>query len=316
MLALSLLAWVIRSVGVTAVTGLLAQLQLGELLVLALANGVILLILNGRWWLLLRGQDHRIPYLTLTGHRLAAFGVSYFTPGPQFGGEPVQVLFVERHHYVPRTTAVTAVTLDKMLELLANFTFLLVGVIISWQLNNFNGTMGWQAVVVSLILLATPVFFFVATWAGWLPLSRVLGNGRYLTFLIPTWTPGFTRLLNGLRRSEQQAAQFCRQSPLIIGWALLVSGFSWLVMLGEYWLMARFLGVHLSPAQAIAALTAARLAFLLPLPGGLGTLEASQAFAFSAMGFDPAVGVSLSLLIRLRDVTLGLLGLWWVQRNL
>jgi hypothetical protein len=29
------------------------------------------------------------------------------------------------------------------------------------------------------------------------------------------------------------------------------------------------------------------------------------------LGFDPAIGLSLSLLIRARDVLLGGLGLWW-----
>ena len=33
------------------------------------------------------------------------------------------------------------------------------------------------------------------------------------------------------------------------------------------------------------------------------------------LGFDPAVGISAALLIRLRDTTLGLLGLWWWGRH-
>jgi hypothetical protein len=48
----------------------------------------------------------------------------------------------------------------------------------------------------------------------------------------------------------------------------------------------------------------------------LGTLEASQLLAFAAIGLNPAIGVSLSLLIRARDVLLGGLGLWWGSRRL
>ena len=87
-------------------------------------------------------------------------------------------------------------------------------------------------------------------------------------------------------------------------------------MIAEFYTMASFLGVSLSLAQLIALLTAARVAFLLPLPGGLGTLEASQVWALELMGFNPAVGLGLSLLIRLRDVSLGLLGLWWMGQRL
>jgi uncharacterized membrane protein YbhN (UPF0104 family) len=61
----------------------------------------------------------------------------------------------------------------------------------------------------------------------------------------------------------------------------------------------------------LVALTVARLAILFPLPGGLGVLEASQVFAMSTLGLEPAIGLSAALLIRLRDVLLGGAGLWW-----
>ena len=75
--------------------------------------------------------------------------------------------------------------------------------------------------------------------------------------------------------------------------------------------MLYFLGVSLTFDQTIVALTAARLAILFPLPGGLGALEASQVLAMTVLELNPAVGLSLSLLIRVRDVLLGSLGLWW-----
>ena len=86
-----LLAWVLRAVPLEEALAILRQISLAELLALALLNGLVLLSFSGRWWIILRSQGHRIPYLRLVGYRLAAFGVTYFTPGPQFGGEPVQV---------------------------------------------------------------------------------------------------------------------------------------------------------------------------------------------------------------------------------
>jgi uncharacterized membrane protein YbhN (UPF0104 family) len=82
-------------------------------------------------------------------------------------------------------------------------------------------------------------------------------------------------------------------------------------MLLEYWLTLRFLGIQVNLIQAIAVLTAALIAFLFPLPGGLGALEASQVLAMTALGLNPALGLSASLLIRARDISLGGLGLLW-----
>jgi uncharacterized membrane protein YbhN (UPF0104 family) len=89
---------------------------------------------------------------------------------------------------------------------------------------------------------------------------------------------------------------------------MLVSLVTWLVLLGEYWLMLRFLGIDLDLLQTVAVLTIARFAFLVPLPGALGALEVSQVFALTALGYSSAQGLSLALLIRARDLVFGGLG--------
>ena len=47
----------------------------------------------------------------------------------------------------------------------------------------------------------------------------------------------------------------------------------------------------------------------LPLPGGLGALEASQVFALGAFGISAASAISVTFLIRGRDLLIGGLGL-------
>jgi len=81
-------------------------------------------------------------------------------------------------------------------------------------------------------------------------------------------------------------------------------------VIAEYWLTLVFLGQSLGAYQIISLLAAARIAFLLPSPGGLGTLEASQVLMMQAFGLNPALGIGVSLLIRGRDLALASLGLW------
>ncbi len=314
-LALGLLAWIVSTIPLDETWMALRQLHGWQIGGLILANVVVLLGLNGRWWLLLRGLGYKLPYLTLTGHRLASFGVSYFTPGPQFGGEPVQVILVERQHGVPRPAALTAVSLDKTLELTVNFAFLLAGVFAVLQAGVLgNGMAVGTAVFALLLLLGFPLFFLVATWRGWQPLTRLWSWGQQLP--LRRWQNLYNRAGQLILTSEEQATQFCRERPFTLALALTVSIVSWLAMVAEYWLMLTFLGGPVTAVQVIILLTAARIAFLMPAPGGLGTLEASQLLAFAAIGLNPAIGVSLSLLIRGRDVLLGGLGLWWGSRRL
>jgi len=305
--ALVVLWLVVRGVPLRAVVRTLAGLRGWQIGVLALLNGWVLLALNGRWWLLLRGLGYDLPFWPLLGHRLAAFGVSYFTPGPQFGGEPLQVLLVERQHGVPRATAVAAVSLDKTVELLLNFGFLAVGVTLVLQTGLFGTAVSGGTAVWLLLLLVPPSLYLWLIWQGKQPVTRLL-----LWLKITQ----MDRVTTAVSHSETQMTTLCQQNPGTLLAAIGVSGLGWVLMIAEFYLMASFLGVPLTLAQLIALLTAARVAFLLPLPGGLGTLEASQVWALGLMGLNPTAGISLSLLIRLRDVMLGLLGLWWGSQRL
>ena len=314
LLALGLLWLVGRTIPLAGTWAALRRLRGWQLLALLAANGLVLMAMNGRWAIILRGQGYPVPWFTLLGYRLASFGLSYFTPGPQFGGEPAQVYFLERYHKIPRPAAVAALAVDKAQELTVNFAFLAAGVFVVLQGGLFAGVVGLEAAFFALGLLILPLFFLAALGIGRRPVSgllRLLGGIRPLQN-----RPAYQNIILTAYESETQVAHLTRSAPLFLVGAFVVSLLGWLALIGEYWLMMTFLGLPLTAVQTITALTAARIAFLLPLPGGLGTLEASQVLVLGMMGFDPAVGISASLLIRARDVSLGGLGLWWGGRKL
>jgi uncharacterized membrane protein YbhN (UPF0104 family) len=102
--------------------------------------------------------------------------------------------------------------------------------------------------------------------------------------------------------AEYLAATFVRRRPRALAAALLASLVAWSGMGLEYFLMLNFMEILLTPWEAFAALTASLLAFLLPLPGGLGALEASQVLALGALGYPAPLAIGLTLLMRARDL--------------
>ena len=299
-----LLLWLaLRTVPLVDVLHTIGQLRLWQIGVLVVLNGLVLLALNGRWWLILRGLGHTLPFWQLLGHRLAAFGVSYFTPGPQFGGEPVQVLLVEQQHGVPRRAAIAAVSLDKVVELLLNFGFLTIGLLVMLQIGLFDEVSGGTTAIWPLLLLLLPGLYLWFIWRGRRPFSALL---HYVALWVSVgWV---MKVATAVSQSEAEMNTLCQQTPQAVLSAIAASALSWALLMIEFYCMVLFLGVPLTLLQLIGLLTAARVAFLLPLPGGLGTLEASQVWAFGLFGLNPAVGIGLSLLIRLRDVALGVVG--------
>ena len=86
--------WVLKDFSLREIGEHLSRISIEAALVLIGLNGIISLLYSSRWWLILRTQGMERSYLALAGYRLAAFGVNYFTPGPQFGGEPLQVQII------------------------------------------------------------------------------------------------------------------------------------------------------------------------------------------------------------------------------
>jgi uncharacterized protein (TIRG00374 family) len=305
-----LLWWALRNVPLIAIGDALSQLRAWQLLALLGLNVLVLLAMTARWWAILRSENPAIPFLQLVRYRLAAFGLSYFTPGPQVGGEPLQVIYLQRNHDVTFARATAAVMMDKLLEFLANFILLAIGLVAALRIG-LVPHMGGQALG-SLVLLAAvllwPLVHLVLLYRGRYPVSALMRATMSLTK-----RQGWMRLIIV---AERMAGGFTRRHP----WALLAAlGFSllaWGGMTAEYFMMAGFLQAHLTVQQTLAALTASLLAFLVPLPGGLGALEASQVYVLTIFGHPAAIGIGISLLMRARDILNGGLGLLLAGRSI
>lgn len=300
LIPISLLWWTFRQVSITQVWTALRQLNPAQMAIWLLLNLGLVILMTGRWWLILRTLGHYPPYMALTRYRLASFAISYFTPGPQFGGEPIQVLALRDHHGVPGTTGTASVGLDKLLELIANFSFLVFGVVIALTGVWMPAEWRTSGLFFALGLLIFPLGYLLLMLSGRQPLNSLI---NHLPRIIANNWISLT-----LREVEIEMSAFCTAYPRTVLLATMLSVSIWVGMTCEYWLLTFFLGLHLSFVQAISALTGARLAFLTPLPGGLGALEASQVLALRYMGLDSSYGVTISLLIRLRDIIFGLTG--------
>jgi uncharacterized protein (TIRG00374 family) len=314
-LAVFLLWLTLRAVDLGEVRARLGRLQPAQVMLLVAVNVAVLATFSARWWLLLAAQGYRINYLLLMAYRLATFAVSYFTPGPHFGGEPLQVYLVTARHKVPVAASVAAVVVDKVLEMTANFTFLTLGVIFVVRAQALPGVSEAQLLATSIVLLLLPLSLLVALMLGRRPVSTLLTwlerPWRWLSLRLrrDATSLAATRFAGAVRQSEAQSIDLCRHHPVTMLLAMGASILSWAAIVGEFWLMTAVLGLDLTLPEAVAALLAARVAILLPLPAALGALEASQALAMRLLGQSPAAGVSLSVLIRARDVALGVIGL-------
>lgn len=300
-----ILLWIaLRSLEWPRLLSAFRQLELIEIVLLAVVNVVIVISLASRWWILLRGLGVSLSLLRVTSYRMAGSAISYFTPGPQFGGEPLQAHLLWRRSEVEPQRALGSVLVDKLIELIANFSFLLLGSIAMVALPAVRPVSA-VLIAIPVLLLGLPLGYALIVGSGRAPLASVLGG---FGDRVPGWLPALD-LGDKVRQAEIIAGDFWRMHRPALALAVLSSLLSWALMLSEYYLLLRFMGIVVSGWELLAMLTAARLAILLPFPGGLGALEIGQLLAFDILGYGPEAGVAAALVIRARDVLIAGLGL-------
>jgi hypothetical protein len=295
----ALLYFALRNAPLNEIWETLRKLQGWQILILLGLNVIIYVLITLRWWLIVRAEKRDVPFFPLLATRVAVFGVSYFTLGPQVGGEPLQVLYLQRNYGMTYTRATSTVVMDKLLEFLANFLLLGFGLtaIIQAGIFSANGNGSFLSLGGLVLLLLFPPVHIVLLARGKYPVSAVMrkfSNNKFVRFVAA---------------SERMAGTFCRHHLGSLVSAIFVSVLAALGMVTEFFCITFFLGIDLSFWQTIAAWTAGWLAFLVPVPGGLGALEASQVFALGVFGISAVSAIGVTLLIRARDLLIGGIGL-------
>ena len=305
-----LLYFALRNVPLHEIWNTIRGLRLWQIATLFGLSLLIYGLMTLRWWIIVRAENKHIVYFPLLLVRVAVFGISYFTLGPHVGGEPLQVFYLQRKYKLTFTHATASVIMDKLLELLANFFLLAVGLMAILQAGilSTNGGNSWLRLSGLLPLCLWPPIHIVFLYRRKYPISALL---RSIPFVKKDSRP-----VRFIAASERLAGAFCRRHLSSLLAATAISVVAGIGMVGEFALIVKFLNIQLSSWQTIAAWTAGWLSLLVPLPGGLGALEAAEVFALGMFGIPAALAIGVTLVMRARDLLIGGLGLLIASRAL
>ncbi len=295
-------AYAVREVPLQAILSALAGLQGTGLLLLLFCNLLVTACMCLRWSLILQRIGYPIPLGRLMLYRTGANAISFVTPGPQFGGEPMQIYLLKRFHGVDPATGGASVAVDRLIELLTNFLVLIAaGLYLSHALypNAVSGLMLAALMVVTALVCR----YLGALTAGRPALSRFLRQRCR-----PLLTSISATAVFALENCEQKAAWILRPPGRVIPSYGALALLHWLAILAEFWLIYALMGIRLDPIQLVALVAAARFALLLPIPGALGVLEAGQVSVLLGLAMDPALALAACLVMRARDLLMVSIG--------
>lgn len=235
---------------------------------------------------------NRVGFPTLVAARLAGEAVNVATPTAALGGEAVKAWLLRGR--VPMAESLPSVIVAKTTIMIAQGLFLLLGLAIAWSMaipdSPLVHAMRWLLAVETLALGG---FVLVQTrgFVGW--------GGR----LLGRWIESAARVSGTLREVDQALSCFYGQQRRRLLLSILFHFLAWALGSVETYLILAFLGVPVSlvTATIIEAFgTAIRFATFL-IPASLGVLEGGYAATFTALGLSSTMGLTFSLVRRIRE---------------
>lgn len=304
LVAIALAVWILAQLPFDGFLQTLASLQPSQWFLWIALNLLVIALLTGRWLVLTRAMGLPCSFLQLLRVRQAGQVISFVTPGPQFGGEPLQVYWLWRRYSVPGHAAFLALGLDRFYELWINFAVLLLAVL-ALVTSRSAAVVDWHIIAFVLLGLILVMGLFASIMLG-----QPLRIRAWIRRLSKHWHE-HERLRDldmHLSQLNELLGRVYTKQRTELAIALGLSLLAWVGMIVEFWLLLHFTAVPVDMATFVFLFAVVRLAFLLPLPGGVGSVEAGLFWAFQSLALPLPAAASLIVLMRLRDVVILLAG--------
>jgi len=299
---LAVVAWLIYQVGPAAVWATVDSLgwRLGVVVCIPFSLAVALDTLG--WAVLLR--DHPVPFVVLVRARLAGEAVNLTTPTASVGGEPLKAYLLRPH--VPLAEALASVVVDKTAVITGQALFLAAGSALA--ASRLPAT---SPILIGMVALLAVQVCCIAGFVAAQTLGVFSGGGRVLGRIGIGSAERHQAALDAL---DRRLRGFYRESRGRLLVSVLLHGAACVTGGLEISLVLAFLRIDASvlSAQAIEAFAAAVKFASFMVPASLGALEGGYVAAFEAFGIAGAVGLSYTLIRRLREAVWAAAGYLWL----
>jgi len=249
-----------------------------------------------RWKLILRAQGNEVSIKQLVAPKFAGQTVSYMTPGPNVGGEPVSAYFLKRNTGIGYSKGFASIMVDKILDFTYPLPFLIGALVYAF----FKYDISWATIGIFVLTLLVLIFllgmFYIQTYRGigfFSSLIRILHLHRF---------GKMQKLVDKMLHFENLIIRFFNHQKDLFVKGLFLSLIGGMIILLQFVIVLEALGIGGSVIQILMMMVFMILSNFMPIPAGIGSLEAGQAIVFSALGYSASIGVAFSLILRAAEV--------------
>lgn len=262
------------------------------------------------WRSAIHAQYAKINLLAMMAIRITGEAFNSLLPSGYVGGEPLKAKLLSNR--VPPAEAASSVLIAKAAQSVSLIFFIVLG--LSLGGNGASAPLHRPSTLVSIGCLTVGIFIFTLLLTR-RSFSRV---GRWLHRL--TGHPWLQKQDAKLVALDDSIGAFYRECKGRFFQSILWHGGGWLAGALEVAIICWFLGTPVTWRQAWFIGALAQLAAIVGLliPAGIGLYEGGHYMAASILGLPPSLGLSVSLIRRMREIvwdTVGLYLFWKLSKE-
>ncbi|MFB6135359.1 MAG: YbhN family protein [Halobacteriaceae archaeon] len=301
--AFALLAALVVAVGVDDLLAVFARADAGGLL-LAVAAGLGWLV---AWGTALHAVFAAVGVRSSWRRSLALYGSVVFAnnvaPFAQLGTEPLAALAITRSTGSRYETSLAAVVAVDALNVATSAVLASLGLAYISATAPLEGALR-AAGLLAAALITAAVAAGVAGWwfrrrLGGVVAGAVAAAARAAGRFVPSWTPPTVESVERRVASFLDDLDRLAGDPRRLGVGTLCSAAGWALLAAALWLSLYAVGARVSPVAPLVVVPLSMLAVLVPLPGGVGSVEAALVvLVVGATGVPPVTATAAALVYR------------------
>ena len=248
-----------------------------------------------KWKIILDFYQQKVSFWKLYLFKFAAFSVSYFTPITAVGGQAAGVVLL-KNEKVPVKIGITTMLIDSVLAPFVSVTISLFALVL-FLLIKFSSV---PFFILAFLTLFSVIFFLALFFIVCIIQKPILEKSK-----LKVWSKWKITLKDFL----YIFSDFFRKNKKGVLYLVVLSFFGHMSILLEIFLILSFLDISLDVIELAVIEAGYTFAFLIPVSQALGTAEATGAYTLQALGHSAALGISLTLILRIRHLLVALIGI-------
>jgi len=255
-----------------------------------------------RWKIVLRAHGKDLPFLALLRYTIMGYAVSYVTPSARIGGEPLRAYMVHKEQGMDLKTATSSVIIEKFVELSGSIAFGIFGLVLIFLIPNLD----WR---IKLFFGAVVLFGFSILLIFYY--RSLMGKGSFSSLFllfrlnkIARWNDFVYVILS----VEKKMQKFFVKNKKEFFQAFLTYLLYGVLVFFEFNFLFKGLGFNEPFTTVILAIVVSGFVGFIPIPGGLGFLEAGQSALLSVVKGQGSLGFAFSLFLRIRGLVFVAIG--------